>query len=360
MTKHGIHTGWSVRLNKPFTPSLLRGQLPSIEINPMATVGASASQVKSRKPHPQGAFLGRIWLACLVLLGTLVWLVPAVGAYQDPKVYHYRETRNLVAMVNNAAQLVAQKGEAAFQEFAQRGSRWFSGDRYIFIYDTNGVCVFHPTIPSHVGRSLLNTTDILGKPMVKWFVQIVQRTQRPYGWVYYHQPPPNSLFPLWKSTYVVGVRSPSGKLYAVCSGLYNMRIERQFITDLVDRAANLIERQGTQAFALLKDEAGPYIFDGTYVFVLKPNGQMVLDPAFPNGPERNALDFTDVKGRPFIRQILKKIEGQETAYGVYMWHKPGSNSPSKKLMFLRRVEVQRQTYYVGSDFFLSSPIWLRY
>ena len=287
-------------------------------------------------------------------------MAPAVEAYQDPEAYNYRETRTLVATVNRAAQLVAQKGEAAFQEFAERDSRWFSGDRYIFIFDTRGVCVFHPAIPSQVGKHLLNNTDILGKPMVKWIVGIAQRRERPYGWVYYNQPPPESLFPLWKSTYVVGVRGPSGKRYAVCSGLYNMRIEQQFIVDLVGQAATLLKLQGTSAFALLKDEAGPYIFDGTYVFVLKPDGQLVVDPAFPNGPERNALGFKDAKGRLFIRQMLKKIEGKKTAFGMYMWHKPGSNAPAKKLMFLRRVQVEGDTYFVGSDFFLSSPIWLRY
>ena len=43
-----------------------------------------------------------------------------------------------------------------------------------------------------------------------------------------------------------------------------------------------------------------------------------------------------------------------------MWFKPGEATPSKKLMYLRRVEVGGETYLVGSDLFLSRPIWLHF
>lgn len=297
----------------------------------------------------------------LILLSALVLYPSEAAAYQDPSIYQYRDTRRLVALVNQGAELFARIGEAAFKEFAKRGSRWFKGELYIFIYDTNGVCIFHPVTPSHVGKNRFNATDILGKPMHRWFAEIALRAKRPYGWVHYYHAPPQGLFPLWKSTYVVGVKSPStGRIYALCGGLYNMRMEKKFVVDLVNRAVDLIERMGTKAFAQIKDQAGPFVFAGLYVFILTPEGQMVLDPSFPRGPGRNALDFKDVQGRLFIRQILQRIKGKKAAWGYYMWPKPGEAVPSKKLMYLRRVRVDGRTYLVGTDYFLANPIWLRY
>ena len=301
----------------------------------------------------------RTMLAALFLLATLLQFAPPADARQDPSVYQYRATRDLVTMVNQAADLFAKQGRAVFKEFSRPGSRWLRGERYIFIYDMNGVCIFHPITPQHVGKNRMNTTDVTGKPVHKMLVEVAGRDAKPYGWVHYHRPPPYGLFPLWKSTYVVGVRSPSGKRYALCSGLYNMRLEKRFIVNLVDRAADLIEREGTKAFPKLTDPAGPYIFANTYVYVLTPKGELKVDPAFPSGMARNALNFKDAVGRLFIREIIRRIKGKKTAWGMYMWPKPGEVTPSKKLMYIRRVQVNGQTYLVGSDLFVASPIWLR-
>lgn len=302
--------------------------------------------------------LPRLLTAFVLLAAALsAWPVPVL-AFQDPAVYDHRATRDLVTVVNQAAALFAQKGEAAFEEFSRPGSRWLNRDRYIFIYDMDGVCVFHPVTPSHVGKNWLNSRDATGKPVHRMLLRKAANPDKPYGWVHYHRPPPQGLFPMWKSTYVVGVRDPSGKLHALCSGLYNMRLERRFIIDLVDRAAGLIARQGAGAFSLLTDPAGPYVFAETYVYVLSPQGDLLVDPAFPHGPGRNALNYTDAAGRHFILEILERIRGRESAWGMYLWPRPGEITPSKKLMYLRRVEFSGQGFLVGSDLFAIRPVWM--
>jgi hypothetical protein len=66
--------------------------------------------------------------------------------------YAYEDTRRLVALVEQAATLVEQKGEAAFSEFGRKGSKWFSDPYYLFVYQPDGTCVFHPLQPDWVGK----------------------------------------------------------------------------------------------------------------------------------------------------------------------------------------------------------------
>jgi len=294
----------------------------------------------------------------LVLAILAIALPLAVPGQDDPSPYEYRATRDLVKTVNQAAALFAREGEVAFEELSRPDSRWLSGEHYIFVFDEDGVCVFHPRHPSHVGKNMLAEKDVLGRPYHQWIVDIAKETAPGHGWVYYFSPPPDTLFPRWKSSYVVAVRGPGGERYALGSGLYDMRMERRFVEDLVDRAAKLIQRRGKAAFAALRDPAGAYSLPNTYVYVLSMTGELAVDPAFEPGKERNALDYRDSTGRLFIRDAIARLQTQESAWIMYMWPKPGDSIPARKLMYARRVSVDGETYLVGSDLYTSHPIWL--
>jgi cytochrome c len=280
---------------------------------------------------------------------------------QDPSVHEYEATRDLVEVVNDAARQVSERGTAALDDFAQGTGRWRRGERYLLVFDTNGVCLFNPVSPGHVGKNLIEFKDVLGKPVVRWLVGIAENRARPYGWIHYLSPPPQSLYPMWKSTYAVAVTAPDGGRYVIGSGLYNTHPERQFIIDLVDRAVELIQRQGAEAaFPLLQAESSEFNLMGVYVYVLTPEGDLLVDPAYPAEPRRGAIQFRDAVGRNFIRDAIERLQQDDRAQVYFMWFKPGEATPSKKLMYLRRVEVDGETYLVGSDLFLSRPIWLHF
>jgi uncharacterized protein YxjI len=58
--------------------------------------------------------------------------------------YQYKETRDMVLLVKDAASLIESKGEIVFPEFKQEGNKWRHGDTYIFILDTEGNMILHP------------------------------------------------------------------------------------------------------------------------------------------------------------------------------------------------------------------------
>jgi hypothetical protein len=60
------------------------------------------------------------------------------------QLYEYEETRELVALVTDAAERLRSKGEAAFDDFRVAGSRWRKEETYIFVLDPDGNMLLHP------------------------------------------------------------------------------------------------------------------------------------------------------------------------------------------------------------------------
>ena len=83
--------------------------------------------------------------------------------------YQYEETRELVALVNDAAELVRSKGEAAFDDFRVAGSRWRQEETYIFVLDPKGNMLVHPD-PALEGKNELDLKDINGKPIIRGLI----------------------------------------------------------------------------------------------------------------------------------------------------------------------------------------------
>ena len=76
-----------------------------------------------------------------------------------------KATRELVALVKDAAERVHAKGEAAFTDFRLSGSRWRQGESYIFVLDPQGHMLVHPD-PAMEGKNELDLKDINGKPII--------------------------------------------------------------------------------------------------------------------------------------------------------------------------------------------------
>ena len=71
------------------------------------------------------------------------------------------------------------------------------------------------------------------------------------------------------------------------------------------------------------------------------------------------MGFRDAIGRPIVQELLQKLETADVAWLQFLWPKPGEMLPSRKLMYMRKVDVGGETLFVGSDFYLATPIWMR-
>lgn len=275
--------------------------------------------------------------------------------------YQYEKTIDLVAMVNDAARLVAKQGEKAFARFAKPGSRWFNGGIYLFVFDAKGKCLFHPVAPGLVGQNLLDLHDFDGKPVIARMVALA-RDPAPdaSGWFFYLWEDGTQFFPIWKSAYVRKVIAPSGAVWVIGAGLYNLRVEREFVRERVDAAARLVAQKGrTAAFRAFLDLASPFVFLNTYIFVLDMQGRTLVDPAFPTHVGRSLLGFKDAVGKPIVKEMLARMRKVDAAWVQYKWPKPATHVLGRKVAYIRKVQTPEGPVIVGADCFLASPVWMK-
>jgi signal transduction histidine kinase len=270
-----------------------------------------------------------------------------------PADYEYKETRGLVALVSDAATLVGDKGEAAFEEFRRPGSRWRQGESYIFVLDLQGNMLVHPD-PSIEGQNEMDLKDVNGKPIVRGLLETV--TTSPHktdGWYHYQWPVPNGLLPRWKSSYAKLVKAPSGRSYVVASGMYSDRMEKPFVVDMVEGAVDELEKKGEAAFQMFRDQTGPFLAKDAYIFVVRTDGTMLVNPAFPNLEGKNLLDVKDTQGKPLIRDMIKVAQTSGSGWVDYMWPKPGESVSTQKSTYVSTARLGDETVIVGCGVYLA-------
>jgi hypothetical protein len=344
MAENGALWQISIRTKRPYsTPeSRLPGMIPCNR-----AAGTQLSMTRSLIP---------------LLAGLLLFSAPAARAAENGLYrYTYEDTKRLISFVEDAAALMEREGKRAFAEFGKRGSKWLNDEYYIFVYTPDGTNVFHPIEHDLIGKNLVDLRDADGKPVVQLIADVAKKPGNDASdWVFYLWEDNTQLNPLWKSSYIRKVVAPDGKVYLVGSGLYDMKIEKAWVETRVKMASSLLQAKGKAvAFKQFMDASSPFVFLGTYIFVLDDQGHTMVDPAFPTMPGRDLSQFKDAVGMPVFQELLHKLANHEDAWIQYLWPKPGYPLLSRKLIYARKVKVNDQTFIVGSDFFLATPIWMK-
>lgn len=304
----------------------------------------------------------RRWSSRSAVVNLLIFTCAMVACTDHRKAmeqYQFEETRRLVAFVEDAASEFSLKGRAAFAEFGEKGSIWLKGDRYLFVYDLTGVCRFHPVSPELVGKNILGIKDLNGKPMIREIVQIASDSLHPHGWVHYLWMEPGEIYPEWKSSYIMRVRDPEGNIYAIGSGNYRQKMEKIFLSSMVDSAGRLLAEKGLDTIPVITDKAGKYYFYNSFIFILEMNGKALVDPSFPGLSGRNLLMMKDAIGKPVIQEMITQLRRVDSGWLSYMSKSADENKPVKKLAYFRKISINGRGYIVGSSILLEKPVWLK-
>ncbi len=290
-------------------------------------------------------------LLVVVLVFTLGWAPGAQAAPAERALGP--ETAALKARVQAAAKLVSARGEAAFSDLRAPGSRWQQGEAYIFVLAPDGQMVVHPD-PALAGKNQLGLMDVDGRPIIRGLIAAATADpQGAGGWYHYQWPAPGGLLPRWKSSYVEQVTTPSGQRYVVGAGVYDDRMEREFVVDLVEDAAREVAQRGRAAFARFADPTGPFLVKDAYVFVMDSKGVELANPAFPSLVGRDLSDLKDAQGRYPIREMLRLARTKGSGWIEYMWPKPGESAATQKSAYIKRVTMGDDWVVVGSGVYLA-------
>jgi hypothetical protein len=312
--------------------------------------------------HERGAPLKRGLVCALALLAGIDGFASEQGSDKLSR-YFYEDTKQLVAFVEDAADLVAQKGEAAFQLFGVPSSKWLKDQRYLFIYDATGKCVFHPVEPRLVGQNLVELKDLDGRAMVAMITEVAKRPEPDAsGWVFYlWEESWKSRVPEWKSSYIRKAVAPGGTVYLVGSGLYHMKPEKVFLEERVNQAADLIIEKGTEAaFTELRNRACPLHILDTFITVTDHRGDIVVDPSFPTlVKKRNLLSYRDAPGRNISSEVAEGLKDRDHLWLLYLAPKGEAGRLARHLMYVRKVTIKDEVLYVSVTFVPATPVWMK-
>lgn len=286
----------------------------------------------------------------IVLMSMMIHSLSHAENY-NMKRQNSNESLQLEDFVKQGAALISEKGEKAFVLFRKKGSEWFQGDRYVFVWDMNGLRYVYPPDINREGENVLGLKDIDEKPIGELMVKIAS-SKEAKGWVYYRWPKPGEVKANWKSTYIMKADTPSGKEFLIGSGAYDMPVQKSFIIEVVNSAVELLEQEGLKAFKILRDKRSQYVYQDTYVFVIDENGVELLNVGFPKLEGRNVIEYKDHDGNYFVKEFIDVAKNKGEGWVDYPWPKPGDVEKSQKSTFVKKAKVDGKMVVVCAGLYL--------
>lgn len=260
--------------------------------------------------------------------------------------YESKEICILIALVNEAANLVQKKGETSFEDFRRPSSKWRQKYLNTFVLDKNGTMLVHPD-PILEGKNTIDLKDIDERPFVRGLIaSAAAYPEKNEGWYHYKWKDPNQNLPRWKSSFVKRVRAPNSKDYIVGCEMYHDEMEKMFIIEMAKEAVTLIERKGKNVFPLFRDKTGRFMAKGAYIFVIDPNGIDLVDPIYPDLEERNIIDMKDINNKFYIREMLNVFQTNGSGWVNYT----GENISSEILAYIDKAKFKDGWLLVGCGF----------
>ena len=159
--------------------------------------------------------IGNTFVAGIFVLAGL--LGTASPAFSEPSPPPSEKAKQIEALVSKAAALIDSKGKAAFADFRVKGSEWFYGDTYLFVYDLKSNVLLNPAFPAREGTQVTGQKDANGKLFHDAIIRTAET--KGSGWVDYMFPKPGQTQPSQKWAYVKAVKI-DGVPGLVASGLY--------------------------------------------------------------------------------------------------------------------------------------------
>ncbi len=269
----------------------------------------------------------------------------------DVSMYQYRDTKNLVRFVHEASRRLEREGSSAIDtHFKPNRSGYRTDDFYLYIYDMEGVNLFHAGMEELEGHDLKDVTDKNGKKITQMaLAALADKANNPHSWVHYSWWEPGNFYPVPKSSCHFKVETRDGKSLFVGGGASYPHEEREFIRILVDSAAKLIAEKGRSALDEISDPLSTYNFRDVRVFAFSRDGETLLSPTIGSDSyQMNLLEFADEAGhKPFVVAVAK-LDKIESDWEIFVTKKRYQRELSKKSLYVRKTRLEGKDAYVAA------------
>ncbi|MDD3626400.1 MAG: cache domain-containing protein [bacterium] len=274
----------------------------------------------------------------------------------DLSMYQYRDTKNLVKFVYDASLLVERDGMKSIEYFKANRDLYSNPDHYLYIYDMNGINVFHAGMPELEGKDLREITDKNGKKITKLVLEALENPNNPHAWIHYSWWEPGKFYPVPKSSSHFKVKTPEGKELYVGGGMNYPHEEKEFIRIIVDSAVQLIEKKGSEAIPEITDTLSQFNFREIRVFILDSNGELIISPVLgDNMAQINLLECTDEVGHKPFQKALTRLVKEDAVWEIFMAKSLYKRDLIKKCLYIRKTELQGKKVFVAAITDLPQP-----
>jgi len=294
-----------------------------------------------------------------VLLLTLVVSMPGcTSRYEklDLSMYDYRDTKDLVKFVYDASLILREDGLESLAYFRDNRALFNTPDYYLYIYDMNGINVYHAGMEYLEGEDLWDVTDKNGKKVTQLVLESLEDENNPHAWVHYSWWEPGKFYAVPKSSCHFRVKTPEGEELFVGGGIDYPHEEKEFVRVIVDDAAQLIGEKGEEALAEISDPVSQYNYRDVRVFAFRADGEMLISPAINSTfSQSNLLECADEVGhRPFAK-ALEELESTDRVWEVFMAKSRYQRRLIRKCLYVRKATVEGRKIYVAAITDLPEP-----
>ena len=301
---------------------------------------------------------GRLILFALLVVFQLLLLSGCKNQYENLNlgIYQYRDTKNLVKFVYDAAQILQKDGLKGLDYFWANRPRYLTSDYYLYVYNMQGVNIFHAGMPQLEGKNLWELTDKNGKKPLPMIMAALADRNNPHAWVHYSWWEPGKFYPVPKSSCHFKVTTPEGKVFLVGGGLNYPLEEKEFIRIVVEDAVRLIHEKGEAALAVIENPTSPFNFRDVKVFVFNPSGKLLISPVMNDRlADINLLDCVDEMGHQPFRKALLELKTKDLTWEVFLAKDRYQRSLIKMSLYLRKINLSGQELYIGGITDLPQP-----
>ena len=233
-----------------------------------------------------------------------------------------------------------------------------------------------PMMPAMEGIGLVDVKDSKGKRLFFEFNKIAK--EKGAGWVDYWWAKPGEKNPHRKISYIKKCKIDGEEMVVSC-GIYDLsevqinnlllaqetkeelakyteaacvaseaiRPTDEMIISKVNKACELLTREGKAAFAKFKGQNSEFIFSGTYIWINDMTGVMRMHPIQVNLEGQQLIGWKDKKGKPIFAEFIKMVKEKGSGWIDYMWPKPGEKEPSRKISYVKLCKIDGEEMVVG-------------